>query len=258
MDSMAWRAFPASGVLWFWDSGMVVVERGGTLDCCRGQQEVMGVEPRGLWHRQPCQDTQHRHHQAPSNHWYRQHHLRTGPMAPQAPQCCVYSPMAPRDSQAPHVSLLSPWPCSLCPTVHAALVPLSLMPSSPGPLVPMATSPVSPCSPLCAPVLPMVPTPCHPTLRTLSAPNPSAQRKPRDRVGGHLAQCHHRGQWLCPLWLLASRHWRGQVLCPFIVVSTIIFLCPGCCRAESPEGTGTPWLPPTFPSSILIPHPGPH
>lgn len=203
------------------------------------------------------------HHQLPSTPWYWQHPCHTGPMAPTAPQRSVCSPMAPMGlpgppspcscallDVAPHVSLLSPWPYSLCPTVHVPLVPLPLVPPSPVPLVPMATSPVSPVSlsvpPRCPWSPPLSPHPEDP--ECFQPQSPEGTQSQGQRGGTRDSGCHCRGSAsaLCPL---PRRHWQSQVLCPFIVVFTITFLCPGCRRAETPEGTGTPCEAPWPPGS---------
>lgn len=200
----------------------------------------------------PARTLQHR---ARSTHWYRQHHLHTAPMAPTAPPALWLQPHGPRGTpRASKSLLLCPPGCgpTCVPAVPMAMFPVSPCPCTPCSPVPRAPQPCPPCPhghvpsvpQFCAPSF--VPPRCrwsppHVTLpRTLGASNPSARRKPRarHRVGGTPdSGCHHRGHWLCPLSSL-WRHWQGQVLCPFIVASTIIFLCPGCSKAETPVGTG--------------------
>ncbi|RLV87425.1 hypothetical protein DV515_00015709 [Chloebia gouldiae] len=171
----------------------------------QGDLGVLGMELRGLqWQHCPAR-TPSTHH----IHWYWQHPLVPAAPPPHethgtpGPQCSVSSPMAPVGllglpsdcscallDVAPHMSLLSPRPRSLCPTVHVPLILLSLMPLSPGPC-PYGHVPS-------APLLLMAPSPCHPTLRTLSASSPRAE----DSLGGHWTQgvtTGNSGSALCPL-----------------------------------------------------------
>lgn len=124
------------------------------------------------------------------------------PWPPQPPSALSVAPWHPWDSQALQVPALVPfwmWPhtCPCCPHGHIPCVPLSMYPLFPCPLCPPALSPLSPWPhPQCPPFPSLCPHAAHgpllyhPTLRTLSASNPSAQREPRarDSVEGHGTQ----------------------------------------------------------------------
>lgn len=145
------------------------------------------MEPWGLWHRQPCQDTQHRHHQAPATTGTGSTTSTRDPRSPQLPSALSTAPGTPRASK---LLLLCPPGCgpTRVPAVPMAMFPVPHCPCTPCSPVPYALQPWSSCPhghipsvilfPSLCPRAANGPSPCHPTLTTLSAPNPRGNPEP--------------------------------------------------------------------------------